>query len=130
MTAYDPGMKQITAMIALLCLFSTPSLAEESAEDNGRPLIEEGLRLFMEGMMREMQPALEDLEGMADEMRPALRDFMREMGPALARLLSDIEDLSAYEPPEILPNGDIIIRRKPPQDEVEPAPQPEDEIEI
>ena len=62
-------------------------------------------------------------------MEPALRDFAREMGPALADILGKIEDLSAYHPPEMLPNGDIIIRKKTP-DETENQPLSEGEIEI
>ena len=49
------------------------------------------------------------------------------MGPAMVELLGKIDDLSAYHPPEMLPNGDIIIRRKMPE-EIEDAP--EDEIDI
>ena len=112
-----------------------PAHAEEpEGESDGRPLIEEALRLFLEGMMREMEPALEDLGRMADRAQPALREFMREMGPALAELLAEIEDLSAYHPPEMLPNGDIIIRRKTPEEEPEHGEDsetaPADEIEI
>ena len=128
--AYIGTMRLVTPFLLCLSLAAPPAFAEDPGEDNGRPLIEEGLRLFMEGMMREMQPALEDLEGMADEMRPAMREFLREMGPALAELLSEIEDLSAYHPPEILPNGDIIIRRKDPAPDPEPEPGPDEEIEI
>ena len=35
------------------------------------------------------------------------------MGPALGSILESVEDWSVYEAPEILPNGDIIIKRKP-----------------
>jgi len=36
------------------------------------------------------------------------------LGPALRDLEEKIDDLNAYLPPEVLPNGDIIIRRKVP----------------
>ena len=36
------------------------------------------------------------------------------MGPALIELMAKIDDITAYYPPEILPNGDIIMRRKTP----------------
>lgn len=83
--------------------------------------------MFMEGIMREMEPAMRDIEGMAKEMQPALRSFVEEMGPAFADLMGQIDDLSNYHAPEIMPNGDIIIRRKTPlEEEIDPG----EEIEI
>jgi hypothetical protein len=75
--------------------------------------MERGAEMFMEGILKEMAPAIGELEGLADQMGPALRMFVGEMGPKLAEILEQVEDWSAYEAPEILPNGDIIIRRKP-----------------
>ena len=49
---------------------------------------------------------------MIDEMEPALKEFVERMGPALETLLEAVEDFSAYHPPEVLPNGDIILRKK------------------
>ena len=48
-----------------------------------------------------------------------------EMGPALAEIADKVEDWSRYEAPEILPNGDIIIRRKPDLPEAETATEAE-----
>ena len=42
-----------------------------------------------------------------------LRGLMEELGPALKSLKGKVIDLNAYQPPEVLPNGDILIRRKP-----------------
>jgi len=112
-----------------LCL-TTPALAqspETGDEGDGPSLMERGAEMFLEGLMQEMEPALDDLRGMAGEVGPAFREFMRQMGPALAEILGEIEDLSNYHPPEMLPNGDIIIRRKTP---LAPEPPPEGEIEI
>lgn len=39
------------------------------------------------------------------------------------RMLMD--QLQSYQPPEVLPNGDIIIRRRPPAPS-EPAPKPDE----
>jgi hypothetical protein len=72
-----------------------------------------------------MSPALRDLQGLVEEFGPPMQSFLREMGPALAEILEEVEDWSRYEMPEILPNGDIIIRRKPdavPEPDVETAP--------
>ena len=39
-------------------------------------------------------------------------EAMAKMGPALQDLLAKMDDIRNYEPPEMLPNGDIILRRK------------------
>lgn len=93
------------------------------AQDTGAPpetgggLMQRGLQLFMDGLLQEMEPALEGLQ----DLGPEMLGFLREMGPALAELMEDIKDWSAYHPPEILPNGDIIIRRKDPGEMSDPA---------
>ena len=46
-------------------------------------------------------------------MATILQAFAAQMGPAFATLLSQVDDLRYYQAPEILDNGDIIIRRKP-----------------
>jgi hypothetical protein len=116
----------LLALTAALLIGAAPALAQQ--EEDGQSLMEDGARLFWEGLRREIGPALEGLRERADEMEPALRDFAERMGPALADLMDKIDDLSAYHPPEMLPNGDIILRRKTPQ-EIEDA-APEGEIEI
>ncbi|PTX54102.1 hypothetical protein C8N43_2907 [Litoreibacter ponti] len=94
-------MKQLL-IIAALAMPAT-ALAEE-AETPGFGLdsltpFAEGLRGLMEGLAEDMMPLMEQL---ADKM----------------------SDLNAFEPPEVLPNGDIIIRRKPDAPETpEDAPQ-------
>lgn len=114
----------MTTGAVLLTAF--PVQAQDSEE--GFSLMEKGAQLFFEGMKREMEPALDDLMGLAENMEPALREFVSEMGPAFVELMGQIEDLSAYHPPEILPNGDIIIRKKTPE---ELADEPiEGEIDI
>lgn len=124
-------MKHAFAIMAVTCLIALPLSAQEteSDPDNDRSLMERGAEMFFEGILREMEPAMRDLRGMAGEMGPALRDFVQEMGPAFAELMKDIEDLSAYHPPEMLPNGDIIMRRKTPEERGE-SPAPNEEIDI
>ena len=120
-------------MIRTACLISalavSPVAAQDAAEEEGRSLMEEGARLFFEGIQREMGPALEGLRDRAQEMEPALRQFVEEMGPALRDLMGEIGDLSAFHAPEVLPNGDILLRRKSPQD-LQDTPAPEGEIEL
>jgi len=127
--AYLVGMRYPAPFLALfaLLLFSAPPATAQEGED-GRSLMEEGAQLFWDGLRRELGPALESLRDRADEMEPALRDFAERMGPALADLLEKIDDLSAYHPPEMLPNGDIILRRKTPQEMQDEAPEGEIEI--
>ncbi|OAN77733.1 hypothetical protein A8B82_12565 [Sulfitobacter sp. EhC04] len=120
-------MKHLAGLALLICLPLSAQAQEE--EDRGLSLMERGAQMFMEGIMKEMAPAIDGLEGLADQMGPALRSFAKEMGPKLGEILNEVEDWSVYEAPEILPNGDIIIRRKPepplekPVVPTEPAPQ-------
>ena len=104
--------------------YATMALSAHPEEDTGKSLMEHGVELFLEGLRQEMEPAISDLRGLADQFSPALRSFMREMGPALANLAAQVQDWSAYEAPEMLSNGDIIIRRKPAREQPEqPTPQ-------
>ena len=119
-------MRHVFCTAILLGAMVQPALAE----DDGPSLMERGAQLFLEGIMREMEPALDDLQGFADEMQPALRDFVQNMGPGFMDLLGQIEDLSAYHAPEILPNGDIIMRKKSPAEQAAETEKSEDDIEI
>ena len=117
------------APFIVAALIATPATAQD-AEAPGLSLIERGALMFMEGILKEMEPAIDELSELTDQMGPALKSFADEMGPKLTELLAEVEDWAAYEAPEVLPNGDIIIRRKEPLPEVapqeppaEPAPQ-------
>jgi hypothetical protein len=111
-------MGRISFVALLVLAWSGSALAQ--GEDDGAQMMERGAREFLEGLLREMEPAWDQMQA-----------FMDEMGPAMIELLDEIKDWSAYHPPEILDNGDIIIRRKPdvPQ---EPAPNagPMPQIEL
>ena len=116
-------MKHYIAIAATLAtVLATPITAQE---DDGRSLMERGAELFFEGLSQEMAPALNDLRGMAEEFGPSMKEFFEEMGPGLARILDEVKDWSMYHPPEILPNGDIIIRRK-----ADPEDEDADEAEL
>ena len=52
-----------------------------------------------------------------------LGDLMRQVDPWLADLAEMLGDLSGWHAPEVLENGDILIRRRQP----EPTPAPEDD---
>ena len=81
------------------------------SEDSGeRPLSEE------------LDKAFQDL---MEQMKPAFDEFLETL-----EVLENIDSIEHYERPEILPNGDIIIRRRedaPPleqDDTADPAEKP------
>lgn len=110
------------ALILALALSPLPALAQETpapeaeAED-GPSLMERGLALFFEGFQQELEPAL---EGMGDALT--------EMKPAMDSMMGMIDDMTNYQMPEMLENGDIIIRRKPDAPPVEPPATPDVEL--
>ncbi|MCX7564828.1 hypothetical protein OS189_00545 [Sulfitobacter sp. F26169L] len=119
-------MKQILAApLVTLCLV-TPLHAEEEPPS----LMERGAQLFFEGLKQEMAPALEEMSKLIEEAGPALQDFLTEMGPKLRSVLEDVQDWSVYSAPEKLPNGDIIIRRKPDAPEETPPSEPAPQIDL
>lgn len=119
-------MKRILTIAALNIALAIPVAAQE---DDNKSLMEQGAELFFEGLRKEMEPALDELLGLATEFGPAMQSFFEEMGPALADLANEVKDWSVYEAPEMLPNGDIIIRRKPAQDPPEEAEETEEPSE-
>lgn len=84
----------IPCMIRILaftfCLAGSAASAQDAEREfeEGFNLFAEGARLLMEQLMTEMLPVMRDLRGLVD-------------------------DIGNYQAPELLPNGDIIIRRKP-----------------
>lgn len=99
------------ALVFAAALATAPAYAEDPKNSPGlgeiAPLME-GLRGLMEGWAQEAMPLMEQL---ADKM----------------------SHLNTYEAPEVLPNGDIIIRRKPvpkgtPDDT--PKPNPDGGIDL
>ncbi|TNF21534.1 MAG: hypothetical protein EP318_07150 [Rhodobacteraceae bacterium] len=124
-------MKNILCTSVIALTLALPATAQqEEAEGKGLSLMEEGARLFFRGLRDEMEPALRELEGMARDIEPSLRTFVQEMGPALREMFDRVEDWSAYHPPEMLPNGDIIIRRKTPQELMDEPQKTPEEIDL
>ena len=113
-----------TAFALVLALGLTPASAQQVEE--GFDLMEEGTKLFLRGLMNEMEPTFRELEGFADDVGPAMRLLADEMGPKLAEIISMIDDIRNYSAPELLPNGDIIIRRQPDA----PVFEPPEEVEL
>ena len=98
---------------AALALPAAAQEAEEPGIRDGLGMLSEGSRLILEGLMDEMRPFVED------QMIPLLQD-----------LNGMIDDMSAYHAPEILPNGDILIRRRVEPEDAPDAPEtPEDPVQ-
>lgn len=101
------SMKQIVKPITLAALLATtlsPPVAlaggETTAENpevsEGAELVNRGFRLLLDGLAKEVGP------------------MAGQWAEGWAQLAQRFGDLSAYHPPETLPNGDIIIRRRMP----------------
>lgn len=112
----------LAALFLLLPMATTAQEAPETpapdAVEDGFNLIDEGAKLLLRGLQEEMKPMMEDL---AIEMEPRLREFAGQLMPLLEGFSDLVGDLDAYHPPERLPNGDIILRRKVPLDPGSPA---------
>ena len=79
-------MKNFVPLVVALSFIPFAAVAEE---ERGLSLMERGARLFMQGILKEMEPAIDEFEGFADQMGPALKNFAIEMGPKLTELLDD-----------------------------------------
>jgi len=114
----------ITATAALLSFSLTvPAFADTENDgeiEEGFSLMEEGAKLLFRGIISEIDPAVEEFSDLAQELQPALEMLATEFGPAMAELFQTLDDIRYYEPPEVLPNGDIIIRRSPDAPEFNP----------
>ncbi|WP_375691042.1 hypothetical protein [Pseudooceanicola sp. LIPI14-2-Ac024] len=113
-------MRHLPLILCLALAAPVPAVAQDATEnteeEEGTTLMQRGAQMFMRGMIAEMEPALRRLQERAEEIEPALRSFVDEMGPALLDLLDRVQDFRGYYPPEMLPNGDIIMRRRPPDE--------------
>jgi hypothetical protein len=97
---YGGKMKRL---ILIMALSAAPALAQEADTDKGLSLLQEGAGLLLRGMMSDMEPAMQDMAESFAKAEPMLRELMAVM-----------DDLTHYHAPEVLPNGDILIRRKTP----------------
>ncbi len=107
--AYLYGMRHLAALLicAALAAPATADVSQRGPAERGDPQLEEGFGLLEEG-------ARTLLRGLLDQFEPTLRDFADQ-----------IDDLGAYHAPEMLPNGDILLRRKQPGERDLPPPPPD-----
>lgn len=104
------------ALILALFLSASPVLAQQSDVEQGSDLLQEGAKLLLRGLMAEIEPELDDMAKALDEAAPQIQSLMEMIG-----------DIRNYHPPEVLPNGDILIRKKTP---AEIAAEEPGEIEL
>ena len=122
-------MEHVMMLSVVGALLAAPLQAQDTGTDTDtgeKSLMEQGAELFFKGLRQEMEPALDSMLEMAEQLGPSMLSFLEQMGPALADLVDEVRDWSAYHAPEMLPNGDIIIRKKQPTDEAPEAAEPED----
>jgi hypothetical protein len=112
-------MRQTVLITALAAALALPAAAQEETapetptDRDGGTLMEEGARMILRGLLQELEPAIEDLESRGGELREGFEALASEMGPAIRDILRLVDEARYYEAPEVLPNGDIVIRRKP-----------------
>lgn len=83
---------------AILAIAPLQTAAEESDFEEGFGLLEKGAALMLQGLLAEIEPRLTELE-------------------------KTLNEFNAYHPPEVLPNGDILIRRRTPEAVPENLPE-------
>lgn len=71
--------------------------------EEGVSLMQQGAEILLRGLMDNMEPALKDMGAAVAEIEPKLRDLM-----------AMVDDITKYHAPEMLENGDILLRRKTP----------------
>ena len=87
-----------------------------SQMQDGLNLLGEGARQLLDGLIGQISPGIDTLGNSLSQVRPMIDDLLTRIG-----------DIRNYEMPVTLPNGDILIRRKPdapPYHSPEPAPPP------
>lgn len=102
-------MKQIIAALVLSSI-AVPALAQDPAPDRPRNFLEDGAQGLLRDFFSEIEPRMRDF---AQEIEPRLRDLAEGLAPLAEDLSALMDDLQMYEAPVRLPNGDILIRRKP-----------------
>lgn len=93
---------------------ATPAAAQDDGDiSEGLGLLGEGSRLLLEGLIGEARPHFEE----------NVLPFLNRMGELM-------DDVTSYELPERLPNGDILIRRAPDAPEFDPEVGENGDVEL
>ncbi len=95
--------------LAFALILATSPLAAQTAPqddvDEGFSLLREGAKLLLRGMASQVEPALKDMTDALEAAKPQLLELLTMMG-----------NINDYHLPERLPNGDILLRHKTPQE--------------
>jgi hypothetical protein len=118
-------MRQAILTAAMVLTLSASTARAESENGRiinddmvaGQSLLEQGAKIFLRGLMAEVEPALDDMALALKEAEPMLRDLM-----------GMVQNINDYHAPEMMPNGDILIRKKTAQELA--AEDPVGEIEL
>lgn len=95
-----------TAVVAALALtLTTAEPGAAQTEGDGGPL-----DLLEDWIERLTDP--ETVDELETDAEAALAEFLAVIGPLIEQAGAYIDGLPAYHAPEILPNGDILIRRR------------------
>lgn len=104
-----PGARAIVMALSALLLCAAGGAGALAHDPPGR----EDERPLFEGWPEELfDPDKFDKRRLTEEARRAVEELLALVGPLMDQLSIAIEDLPRYEAPVILPNGDILIRRK------------------
>ncbi len=87
-------MFKTVILCSALALVPVPAVTQDEPGgfSEGAELLSEGTRLILRGLLQHLEPAAE----------------------GWGQLVEMLNDFTLYHAPEVLPNGDIIIRRKEP----------------
>lgn len=104
-------MKQLLLAPAFaLTLAALPASAQTAETEQS--LWDWGMSFFGDAVTEELEP-LADMKALIDQFGPAI-------APTMEKLMALVDDMTNYEMPVMLDNGDILIRRKPDAPVVEP----------
>lgn len=138
--------RTLTFAALLVSATTAPALSEPAEpSETEKPSEKSGLSSLLEKFGPRIEELTKDLQedGLRDlweQLEPQLKELQRDMQPALEESLRLMEQFRAmddprhYQMPEVMPNGDIIIRRRedaPPYEAPETpetGPQPDGSI--
>ena len=94
-------IRSAAGAVALALAVAGPLAAEDGDSRTPNSDLAEGAEMLSQGLKKLFRGLLDELEPAGDAAEQGWNDLVDWLG-----------DLSAYEAPERLPNGDILIRRK------------------
>lgn len=96
-------MKQLLLAPAFALTIAALPASAQTAETE-QSLWDWGMSFFGDAVTEELEP-LADMKALIDQFGPAI-------APTMEKLMALVDDMTNYEMPVMLDNGDILIRRK------------------